>query len=323
MKEVVILVTRQALIAAVGNTRYMFEKVNSFLENSGADPLFDVQLVAAEEEISLDEGVYSVRPDLLLKDRSTPDLIIIPPTSGSMESCIENNQDYIDWMVRKHDQGAEIASLCVGAYLLAESGLLSGMECSTHWQTSNQFKNRFPDIKLVDWKILTDHNGLYTSGGANSYWNLLVYLVQKYTSREIAILTAKYFEVEMSRNSQSNFLIFEGFKQHGDETIKEVQEFIEQNFEEKLTIEDLCDGYPYSRRTFQRRFKLATHYTVVEYIQKVRMEAAKKLLEQGDQTIQEIMYGVGYTDPKAFRDVFRKNVGCTPLSYKKKYSSVH
>ncbi len=323
MKEVVILVTRQALIAAIGNTRYMFEKVNSFLQDRGEDPLFNVQLAGAEKEISLDGGVYSIRPDILLEDEVTPDLVIIPPTSGSMESCIENNQDFIQWMVKQHRQGTEMASLCVGAYLLAETGLLNGMDCSTHWQTSNQFKRRFPEINLVDWKILTDHNGIYTSGGANSYWNLLVYLVQKYTSREIAILTAKYFEVEMNRNNQSNFLIFEGFKQHGDDIIKEAQEYIEQHFEEKLVIEDLCGRYPYSRRTFQRKFKQATHYTVVEYIQKVRMEAAKKQLEQGEETVQEIMYAVGYSDPKAFRDVFKKNAGCTPLQYRKKYSVLY
>lgn len=321
MKKISILVTHQALIAALGNTRYMFSMVNNFLKESGRDPLFDVKLVGIASEISLDGGLYTVQIDRVLdKNGEQPDLIIIPPMSGDMESGISLNRAYIPWLCQQYEAGAEIASLCVGAFLLAETGLLDGKECSTHWQTANEFRRRFPDIRLVDEKIITDYNGLYTSGGANSYWNLLIYLVEKYVDRDLAIRTSKYFEVEMNRNNQFPFMIFEGNKHHDDELVVNTQRYIEESYTDKITIESLAEMVNLSRRTFQRRFKKATHFNVTEYIQKVKVEAAKKLLESHRMPINEVMFEVGYNDPKAFRDVFKKMAGVTPLDYRKKYS---
>lgn len=174
-------------------------------------------------------------------------------------------------------------------------------------------------MNLVDHRIITDHNGLYTSGGANSYWKLLVYLVQKFTNRDIAIRTSKYFEVEMDRNNQAPFMIFEGYKLHPDQTILNAQEYIEKHYKTGITIGFLCEKFNMTRRTFQRKFKMATHDTVIEYLQKVRIEAAKKLLELNRLSISEVMFEVGYNDPKAFRDVFKKITGITPLVYKSKY----
>jgi len=133
-------------------------------------------------------------------------------------------------------------------------------------------------------------------------------------------MAAKGFMIDLDRNSQSPFMIFSGQKNHKDENILKAQAYIEQNFKEKIAVDDLCDNLALSRRTFERRFKKATANTVWEYLQRVKVEAAKKELELGRKTVSEIMYEVGYSDPKAFRDVFRKVTSMTPLDYLNKYS---
>jgi transcriptional regulator GlxA family with amidase domain len=172
----------------------------------------------------------------------------------------------------------------------------------------------------LDDKIVTEHNGLYSSGGATSYWNLLLYLVEKYTSREMAILAAKFFVLDIDRASQSPFSIFKGQKVHNDAEIVKVQEYIEANYQDKVTVEELCDRFGIARRTFERRFKKATNNTVLEYWQRVKIEAAKRQLEISRKTVGEVMYEVGYNDTKAFRDIFKKVVSMSPVDYRNKYN---
>jgi transcriptional regulator GlxA family with amidase domain len=319
MKRVAILITHQAIIAAIGNTRYLFDMVNNFLVRSGKRPKFEVQLIGSKKEMKLNDGVFTIQVDSTTDTLSEIDLVIIPPMSGDMVNNIELNKEYVPWIIQQYDRGAEVASLCVGSFILADTGLLNGRQCSTHWQSANEFRKRFPDIELVDEKIITDHNGLYTSGGSNSYWNLLVYLIEKYADKETSIWASKYFEVERNRDSQSMFMIFEGIKQHDDEAILVAQKHIETSFKEKLNIDDIANLVHLGRRTFQRRFQKATHLTVKEYIQKIRIEAAKKLLEENKLNVNEVMYESGYNDTKAFRYTFKKISGVTPLAYRQKF----
>lgn len=319
MKHVTILITHQALIAAIGNASHLFYMVNTFLKESGKAPKFNVRLVGLQNEMKLNDGTFTIQADTTTSELEKTDLIIIPPMTGEMEKCIQLNEPYLPWINKQFKQGAEVASLCVGSFLLAETGLLNGAECSTHWQSSNEFRMRFPGVQLVDEKIITDHNGLYTSGGANSYWNLLIYLIEKYTDKEMAVRTSKYFEIERNRDSQSLFTIFEGCKLHDDDAVRAAQAHIEKCFGEKIILDQLADLVHVSRRTFQRRFRKATHFTVKEYIQRIRIEAAKKLLEENKFTINEIMYQSGYNDAKAFRYVFNKVSGVSPLTYRRKF----
>ena len=180
----------------------------------------------------------------------------------------------------------------------------------------------FPGITLVTDKVITEDNRVYTSGGANSYWNLLLHLVEKYTDRAMSVLAAKFFAIEIDRNSQSAFMMFNGQKAHEDEPIKLAQAFIEENVAEKILVEELAAKFAIGRRNFERRFKKATNNTPVEYIQRVKIEAAKKALESGQKNVNEVMYEVGYSDAKAFRAVFRKVTGLSPVEYRNKYQSV-
>jgi transcriptional regulator GlxA family with amidase domain len=178
----------------------------------------------------------------------------------------------------------------------------------------------FPEVELVDGSIITEEHGIYSSGGANSYWNLLLYLVEKYTDRDTAILASKYFAVDIDRESQSAFMLFKGQKEHEDEAILLAQDFIENNYADKITVDQLADKFAVGRRSFERRFKKATNNTVVEYIQRVKIEAAKRSFESSRKNINEVMFDVGYTDTKAFRTVFKKITGLTPIEYRNKYN---
>lgn len=320
MKHVSILVPETAVPAAIVDPRYMFTAINDFLKIAELQPAFTVQLVGLTKEVKLQGGLISIHVDALLKDIKKTDLIIIPALGGNMQEAIKKNTAYLPWITDQYKKGAELASLCVGAFLLASTGLLKGKTCSTHWLFANEFRTMFPDIILTDDKIITDQNGIYSSGGATSYWNLLLYLVEKYTNREMAIMASKFFLLEMDRNTQSQFVMFKGQKDHDDLPIVKAQEFIEKHYAEKITVDELADKYGIGRRTFERRFKKATTNTVVEYIQRVKIEAAKKQLESGRKNVNEVMYDVGYTDVKAFRDVFKKIAGMSPVDYRNKYN---
>lgn len=172
----------------------------------------------------------------------------------------------------------------------------------------------------MDGSIITEEQGIYSSGGANSYWRLLLYLVEKYTDRDTAILASKFFAVDIDRESQSAFMMFRGQKDHADKDILQAQLFIEDNFQEKISVDELANRYTMGRRSFERRFKKATNNTVVEYMQRIKIEAAKRSFESSRKNINEVMYDVGYTDTKAFRTVFKKITGLTPIEYRNKYN---
>lgn len=321
VKKICVLVPRgQATLTCVQGSHFIFTKVNAMLESMGKPAAFDVRLMGITRDPQLYDEFFTVVPNLCIADDFQADLIIIPPVNGEWSQVIEMNKEFFPWIQAQHRKGAEVASLCVGTFLLASAGLLNGKTCSTHWFAANDFRRMFPEVNLVSEKIITDENGVYSSGGANSFWNLLLYLVEKYVGREIMLVCAKMYEIEIDRGSQASFSIFTGQKDHLDEPVKRAQEFIENHFQTRLTVEQLADMFALGRRSLERRFKKATNNTVVEYIQRVKIEAAKKSFETSRKNINEVMYDVGYTDTKAFRTTFKKISGLSPIEYRNRYN---
>lgn len=320
MKHISILVPHEAVPAAIVDPRYMFMAVNQFLKDAGKEPAFNIELVGLTKQVPLNNGAFSVNTDKLCKTIDKTDLVIIPALAGDLKTALELNKEFIPWIIRQYNNGAEVASLCVGAFLLASTGLLNGKACSTHWLSANDFRKMFPEVTLTDGSIITEADGLYSSGGASSYWNLLLHIIEKYTGREMAIRASKFFAIEIDRKSQSPFIMFNGQKKHEDEPIKLAQEFIEKNLSEKIVVEDLAAQFAIGKRHFERRFKKATNNTPAEYIQRVKIEAAKKQLENTRMNVNEVMYAIGYADTKAFRNVFKKITGLSPIDYKHKYN---
>jgi transcriptional regulator GlxA family with amidase domain len=308
MKHISILVPNDAILGSLEGTRQVFSQVNQLFKMKGLDPVFQVQLVGLTKETVVSAGLFTVNADVLMEELQQTDLIVIPAIDGDIRKAIENNKAFLPWIVQQHAAGAEVASLCLGAFILASTGLLNGKKCATHWLAENDFRQMFPKVNLVTEKIITDENGLYSSGGAFSYLNLVLYLIEKYVGREIAVLSAKVFAIELDRDSQLSFTVFQGQKGHSDESVMKVQH-----------IDQLATMLGIGRRNLERRFKKATSNTIAEYIQRVKVEAAKVSLESSRENINEVMYKVGYTDNKAFRGTFKRLTGLSPIQYRSKY----
>jgi transcriptional regulator GlxA family with amidase domain len=295
----------------------IFEMANEYLVETGSEKYYNITIVGASHQ--QDKYGLSILPVVKDLRRIKPDLIIVPGMHWENHDELKGNKLYADWLCKQYTNGSEIASLCTGAFFLAASGILEGKECSTHWQGEQEFVKRFPNVKLNIHKVITDSKGIYTAGGANSSLNLILYLIEKYNGRQAAVYCAKMLQIDIDRSSQSPFVIFNGLRDHEDETIKRVQLYVEKNSQEKLTVEFLADKFSMSKRSFIRRFKKVTLTTPIDYIQKVKMETAKRRFETNKGNINEVMYAVGYNDTKAFRNIFRKVTGLSPTEYKQKF----
>ena len=326
MKHLSILIpddqTTMSTIACIIGSYQVFMAANAYYEKLGKMPVFSINLVSATNEKLLTNGFLSIKSNLSITECSASDLIIIPATLiRTYDTATANNKLLIDWVKDKYKEGTEVASMCAGSFMLASTGLLSGMTCSAHWANAQEFKALFPDVDLQTDKLITDKNGIYTNGGAYSFLHLLMYLVEKFYDRQTAIYCAKYFQVDLDRNKQSEFLIFSGHKNHNDTIILEAQHYMENNYQDKISFEDLAFKFGVSRRNFDRRFIKATALRPLDYLQRLKVEAAKKAFENSRKSVNEVMYEVGYSDTKAFREVFSRITGASPIDYKEKYNS--
>ncbi|MDJ1468869.1 helix-turn-helix domain-containing protein [Cytophagaceae bacterium DM2B3-1] len=321
MKHLTILVPEgQSNLSSIVGAYKLFSRANDYWQETGRQALFTIELAGISKEIEYYDGLFAVRPHIHIASIDKTNLIIIPSLNHNYQLAVAGNELLIEWMEKQYKNGAAIASICTGAFLLASSGLLDGKSCSTHWSAADHFRNLFPNVHLQPDRLITDENGIYTNGGAYSFLNLMIYLIEKYYDRQTAIFCSKVFQIEIDRQSQSAFVIFTGQKLHGDEMVIKAQEYIESKLHEKLSVEELSSRFSVSRRNFDRRFIKATGNTPIEYLQRVKIESAKKAFETTRKTINEVMYEVGYSDVKAFREVFRKITGMSPLEYRDKYN---
>ncbi|MBS1688600.1 MAG: helix-turn-helix domain-containing protein [Bacteroidetes bacterium] len=319
-KHISILVPEgEASIIDIIGSYKAFSGANRYLMQQGQAPMFEIQTVGYKPQ-HYDGGIFTVTPQVRPEQVKHTDLVLVPAGGWNFEYTIDSNQALLPWIVQQYKQGAEVASMCIGGFLLAATGLLNGRSCSTHYAAADVFRRMFPEVHLQTDKIITDEQGIYTNGGAMSFANLLVYLLEKYCGRECAIYCAKFMQVDIDRSSQSPFIMFSGLKDHQDEAIKQAQAYLENNLAERVNFATLAEQLGIGRRNFDRRFVKATTITPVLYQQQVRVEAAKKLFETSRRTVSEVMYEVGYNDMQAFREVFKKITGLSPLDYRNKYN---
>ena len=320
MKLVTILVPRgTAHMSSIAGSFEILTRANAYWQKTGNKPVMEIRIAGFETERKSDRGFFSIYPLDILEIEKT-DLVIIPSLSHDYENVIKKNAALIDWIREQYKGGAEIGSICTGAFLLAATGLLDGKTCSTHWSAATDFRRMFPNIILQTDKLITASQGIYTNGGAYSFLNLILFLVEKYFDRQTAIYCSKVFQIDIDRTTQSPFFIFQAQKNHGDDLVCQAQTYIEENPGEKISFEELASKLAISRRNFDRRFIKATGNTPVEYSQRVKVEMAKRTLERGRKSIFEVMNEAGYSDDKAFREVFKKITGLSPLDYRAKYN---
>lgn len=325
MKSVYILIHEDVVLSSAAAPLDIFTRTNDILGQMGRAAAFDISLVtrhASEVRLGIpasftcQRSLEEVPPK---SDGHRQDLILVPAFAGEWEEVRGKNSAVIAWLKQHYEAGTEVASLCKGSYFLAEAGLLEGKPCTSHWAVIDDMRQRFPNVDLQPDSVLTDQNGIYTGGGAFSSLNLVLYLVEKFCGHDVGVQVAKNFSIHRDHMNQAHFSIFNGLNRHGDKAILNAQDFIEEHYREDIGIEQVASHVNMSKRNFIRRFKQAIQITPLEYIQRVKIEAAKKALEEGKQNIQALTYDVGYNDSKTFRSTFKRFTGVTPQDYRNKY----
>ncbi len=318
MKKLGILLSHNHRLLSLAAMIDMFETVNRYGVEDNGTGFFEITLLhSADSKPSTYAGLKSVS----LNDAGAQDVILLPAFNNvDPQTAISSNAEAIRWLREQYRNGAAIASFCTGAFLLAATGLLNHRPATTHLQAVNAFIKAFPEVQVQSREVVTAQDKVYTSGGATSSFHLMLRLVEVYCGRQIAIRAAKYFAIDMDREHQSYFSSFLPRRDHGDELVTQVQQKISRSFNTSNTIEELLTEIPASRRNLVRRFKQATGITPIEYLQKTRIEAARKLLEESRQSILEVMLETGYNDLKSFRQLFKKTVGLSPKAYREKFN---
>jgi len=323
MKKVSIIVPENtAAIAVTGPFDILMEagKFWMSLDPSRKAPYFNIEMVSLDNLSVRTQSAYQITCHTSVDKVKKTDLILIPSLAGDFKTGIEANWEFVEMMKQQHQKGAEIASFCTGAFLLAATGLLNGKTATTHWSAADQFTRLFPEVRLIPDKILVDEGTIYSSGGAMSYLNLVLYLIEKYCGRETSIFASKGMLIDMQKSPQITYAVFQGQKNHKDEAILKVQDFIEKHLDSSFSIDDLAGMALMSRRNFVRRFKEATGSPAKEYIQRVKVEEARRMLEFTNKKVQEIFYKLGSNDHVSFRKIFKKYTGLLPGEYRKKYT---
>lgn len=319
MRQIGVLLSKSYKLLSIAAILEVFETVNKFYEADGLPLPFHINILTSEETLATQQEAFGYALQSI-KEAETMEIILIPAfTSDNMAETLQANYACIPHLIRQYNAGACVGTFCTGAFLLGASGLLNGKIATTHVDASNGFAQAFPSVKLKADKTVTQDGRLYTSGGATSSFHLLLHLVHEYCGKEMAIKIAKVFAIDMDRDKQSYFSTFQPSKDHNDDLVASAQAKIESNYQDAATIEELIKDIPSSRRNIVRRFKQITGITPIEYLQQTRIEAAKKLLVKTGQQMSEIIFNSGYSDPKAFRKVFKKSVGMTPSQYREKF----
>ena len=320
--KVIIPVFKNCVSASVVGMMDMLQLTEHFYNHLPIEKKqwFSVQLVSLEAGKTVYNNGFEITCDVTLSECTSPDLVIVPAMVGNFASLIDEHSNFIAWLKIQYEKGTTLCSTCSGAFFLAATGHLDGKEATTSWFASNDFRAMFPKVKLIDEKIIVDNGKTVTGGTTLSFQNLCIYLIEKYYGTEIGNYAAKMFLVEKGKSSQLTYSIFNAQKDHKDLEILETQYFIENNASKKIVISKLADKSAMAERTFIRRFKNATGNTPSEYIQRVKVELAKKMLESDKISVKEVYYETGYEDQSYFRDVFKKYTGLTPVDYRKQFT---
>ncbi len=286
----------------------------------GAPP-FVVSLVNLGADKRVVHGPIGIDTHYTLENCPTDtDLIIVPAAVGYMPVLVKQYPQLVGWLKSEAERGVTLSSTCTGTFFIAATGLLDGKEVTTSWFAADDFRVSYPNIALHDEKLIVDNGHNITSGATLSYMNLAIYLIEKYHSKELASFCAKFFLVDKGKDSQLPYSIFNSQKQHHDQDILKAQQMIEQDTQERINITELSSAVAMSERSFLRRFKQATGNTPSEYIQRVKVEQAKALLESQSLSVKEIGFQIGYDDLSHFRQTFKRYTGLTPTDYKARFS---
>ena len=322
MKKVVILASEYCLFSSVGGPMDVFLQAGILwngIMGQKSSPFFEVKIATMDGKPVIATNQVPIAPHCSVHDVGHVDLVLIPSQGFRIGIHDKKFQEKVEWLTQCHRNGSDLASVCTGAFTLAATGLLNGKTATTHWGMAQPFKKAFPKVKLRTDLMVTDEKTLFCGGGVTADLNLSLYLIHKYCGKEVALQSSRCTLIDLNRQSQRPFTMFVAVKNHGDSKVLKIQEWIENHFNEGLSVQDLARQYGMSPRHFNRRFKAATGETALKYLQLVRIEIAKKELEDGRKSFDEISFHVGYENVSFFRRIFKQSTGLSPSAYQKKF----
>lgn len=284
-----------------------------------SEPRFRVTTASADGRAVRCDGDIQIKPAMAIKDVRKTELIFIPSTGISLDDVAERNEAIIPWLRRWRKRGTAIASVCSGVGLIAATGMLDGHRATTHWGLAEAFRQKYPNVCWMPEQMVTEDRGLYCGGGVNASLDLALHLVERFCGHEVAMQSAKALLIETPRAWQAGFAILPLKTDHTDTEISNAQEWLHQNFHKDFSLEETARRVGMSLRNFVRRFKQATGDAPLIYLQKLRIAAAKRLLESDHRTMQEISDAVGYQDVAFFRQLFERHTGASPSAYRQRF----
>lgn len=323
MYNVIILGFDLALSSAITGALDLFSMAGvtwQRIRGESPTPLFDVKLASADGEPIRCINRIVLHPHLSLTQVQEPDLILIPTIGGSIEPVLQQNNVLIEWLKEQHQAGTEIASNCTGAFLLAEAGILNSKKATTHWGYADLFREKYPMVDLHSEQLIIQQENIFCAGGGMAWFDLALLLIERYGGRELAAETSKSHVMDMRHGNQAAYANVNSKKYHQDKDILKIQDWMELNFQKPIIMTSLAETFNLVPRTFVRRFKQATQKTPLEYLQSIRIEAAKSLLETQNLPLEKVVQQVGYEDLSSFTRLFKKSTSLSPSQYRKKFS---
>lgn len=319
--RIAVLLTQHHRLLSLAAILDVFDSVNRFYQEDGNNPFFDISLLGTDSAMISKELQNKYSFNHLDAIDTLPDMILVPAFSAvDPKMAIQDNAVYGPLLHRCLQRRTPIASFCTGAFLLAGLGLLNEKKATTHIDAKIGFSAAFPEVKLQPHAVLTQDGELYTSGGATNSFQLKLLLIEKYCGRAMAVRVAKLFAIDMNRDSQLYFENFNPAPTEQDKLVNQLQLRLKNSYEQIHSLEEVMEDLPSSRRNLIRRFKQSVGMTPIKYLQYIKIEAAKRALEETDQNIMEVMLNIGYTDMKNFRNLFKKFTGLTPKAYRDKFT---
>jgi transcriptional regulator GlxA family with amidase domain len=282
-------------------------------------PRFRVRTVSLDGKPTRHMVPLRIRPDGALSSVRRADLIFVPSAELDMDATNHANAPLIPWLRRWYARGASIAGVCTGVSLLAEAGLVDGRPATTHWALVDEFRRRYPRVDWQPERFVTESARVFCGGGLYAAVDLSLFLVERYCGHEVAVETAKALLLETPRIWQSDYGTAPPRSAHDDAGIQKSQAWLLRNFKQEVQIVDLAARVGMSPRTFARRFTSATGETPLAYLHRLRIDAAKQLLETRPMSIADVSRAVGYEDLSFFRTLFKRHTGAPPRAYRSRF----
>ncbi|MEW6674037.1 MAG: helix-turn-helix domain-containing protein [Thermodesulfobacteriota bacterium] len=322
MKKVTILGLYNSMATTIFGPMDIFNQAGRLwnrVSKSPQAPLFDVAIASADGAPIQCLNKVQIRPHCSIAAIDQTDVIVIA-SATYIEQILQRNPELVPWICRQYDQGAHVASICTGVFLLAETGLLDGKSATLHWGFTETFRQKYPRVNLKPDQMFIDQGRLYCSAGVSAGMDLSLYLIDKFCGRQTALQSAKTMILDLGREMQTPYICYLFSKDHGDPLVVKAQKWIERHYTQSIDYDRLAGKFRMSRRSLERRFKQATGATPLGYLQQLRVKTAKRLLEEGVRTFNEITYLVGYEDIPFFRNVFVRLTGLRPKEYQQRFA---